>query len=150
MDDLYWSTGCLRAGSLGNPSARRHEGRKMKEKLIRVAVYGTLMTGQRNEHWGANARRRVSCTIRGVLYDTGWGFPAFVPVGKGIVKAEFVVLPESDWPAIDRLESYPTLYDRRKIGARLPSGNVEIGWVYIMNNLPAGARVIPGGDWRNR
>ena len=55
----------------------------MKEKLIRVAVYGTLMTGERNEHWGADARRRVPCTIRGVLYDTGWGFPAFVPDEHG-------------------------------------------------------------------
>jgi len=27
--------------SLDNPSARRQEGRTMKEKLIRVAVYGT-------------------------------------------------------------------------------------------------------------
>ena len=83
MNDLYWSTGCLRAGSLGNPSARRPKGRKMKEKLIRVAVYGTLMTGERNEHWGADARRRVPCTIRGVLYDTGWGYPAFVPDEHG-------------------------------------------------------------------
>ena len=55
----------------------------MKEKLIRVAVYGTLMTGERNEHWGADARRRVPCTIRGVLYDTGWGYPAFVPDEHG-------------------------------------------------------------------
>lgn len=89
------------------------------------------------------------CEITGTLYDTGWGYPAFVPGGEGVVKAELVALPESDWPAIDRLEGYPALYGRQKIEARLPGGGVKVGWVYVMNNLPAGARVIPRGSWRN-
>ncbi|OQC12902.1 MAG: AIG2-like family protein [Lentisphaerae bacterium ADurb.Bin082] len=69
----------------------------MQKKLIRLAVYGTLMTGERNERWGADARRRVPCTIRGVLYDTGWGFPAFVPDANGRdVAAELLeVTPET-------------------------------------------------------
>ena len=118
-------------------------------KSVNLIVYGTLMRGEPNSHLCRNAMFISPCEIKGTLYDTGWGFPAFVPVGKGTVKAEFVVLPESDWPAIDRLESYPTLYDRRKIGARLPNGSVEIGWVYIMNNLPAGARMMASGDWKH-
>ena len=118
-------------------------------KSVNLIVYGTLMRGEPNSHLCRNAMSISPCEIQGTLYDTGWGFPAFVPEGKGIVKAEFVVLPESDWPAIDRLESYPMLYDRRKIGARLPNGSVEIGWVYIMNNLPAGARMMASGDWKH-
>jgi len=47
----------------------------MSAKLMRLAVYGTLMKGEHNEHWGADAKKRVPCTIRGVLYDTGWGYP---------------------------------------------------------------------------
>ena len=133
----------LRQGTPGKP-------KELPMKSVNLIVYGTLRRGEPNSHFCRNAMSISPCEIQGTLYDTGWGFPAFVPEGKGIVKAEFVVLPESDWPAIDRLESYPTLYDRRKIGARLPNGSVEIGWVYIMNNLPAGARVTPGGDWRNR
>jgi gamma-glutamylcyclotransferase (GGCT)/AIG2-like uncharacterized protein YtfP len=122
----------------------------MQEKPIRVAVYGTLMTGERNEHWGGDARSRVPCTIRGVLYDTGWGFPAFVPDERGRdVAAELLDVTPETLARLDVLECYPTLYDRRKIGARLPNGSVEIGWVYVMNNLPAGARVIPGGYWKN-
>jgi gamma-glutamylcyclotransferase (GGCT)/AIG2-like uncharacterized protein YtfP len=55
----------------------------MQEKLIRVAVYGKLMTGERNERWGTDARSRVPCTTRGVLCDTGWGFLPFVPDENG-------------------------------------------------------------------
>lgn len=117
---------------------------------VNLIVYGTLMRGERNSPFCRNATFISPCDIEGTLSDTGWGFPAFVPVGKGIVKAELVVLPESDWPAIDRLESYPTFYDRRKIGARLPDGSSEVGWVYVMNKLPAGARRMEGGEWRNR
>jgi len=61
-----------------------------------------------------------------------------------------VVLPVADWPAIDRLENHPHLYTRRQIEAGLPGGCSEVGWVYVMNKLPARARVIPDGKWRAR
>jgi gamma-glutamylcyclotransferase (GGCT)/AIG2-like uncharacterized protein YtfP len=143
MDDLYWVNGCLRAGSLGNPPASRHEGRKMKEKLIRVAVYGTLMTGERNEHWGADARRRVPCTIRGVLYDTGWGFPAFVPDehGRDVVAELLDVTPET-LARLDVLEGYPELYVRETVAATLADGSVVEAMVYVMRKLPEGARIV--------
>ena len=85
-------------------------------ETVNLIVYGTLMRGKANSHLCRNATFISLCKIKGTLYKTGWGYPAFVPGGKGVVKAEFVVLPESDWPAIERLEGYPTLYDRRKIG----------------------------------
>ena len=117
---------------------------------VNLIVYGTLMRGEHNSPFCRNATFVSPCTIEGTLYDTGWGFPAFVPDGRGVVRAEFVVLPVADWPAIDRLEGYPTLYGRQKIEARLPNGCVEVGWVYVMNKLPAGARRIAGGDWKAR
>jgi gamma-glutamylcyclotransferase (GGCT)/AIG2-like uncharacterized protein YtfP len=121
----------------------------MKEKLIRVAVYGTLMTGERNEHWGADARRRVPCTIRGVLYDTGWGYPAFVPDEHGCdVTAELLDVTPETLARIDVLEGYPRLYVHEKVPATLVDGRVEQAMVYVMKKLPEGARVIPGGDWK--
>ena len=49
-------------------------------RTFKVAVYGTLMAGERNEWWAADALDRRPCVLRGTLYDTGWGYPAFVPV----------------------------------------------------------------------
>ena len=123
----------------------------MQEKLIRVAVYGTLMKGERNEHWGAEARRRVPCTIRGVLYDTGWGFPSFVPDEHGRdVAAELLDVTPETLARIDVLEGYPRLYVRETVAATLADGSVVTAMVYVMKKLPEGAREIPGGDWSNR
>jgi len=123
----------------------------MSEKLIRLAVYGTLMKGERNEHWGADARSRVPCSIRGVLYDTGWGYPAFVPDDDGRdVAAELLDVTPETLARIDVLEGYPTLYVRETVAATLADGSVVQAMVYIMRKLPAGAREIPGGDWSNR
>jgi gamma-glutamylcyclotransferase (GGCT)/AIG2-like uncharacterized protein YtfP len=121
----------------------------MQEKLIRVAVYGTLMKGERNEHWGADARRRVPCTIRGVLYDTGWGYPAFVPDDGGRdVAAELLDVTPETLARLDRLESYSRLYRRECVKA-VPEGRAEaVAMVYVMNRLPLGASVIRCGDWR--
>ena len=52
-------------------------------KRHKVAVYGALMEGERNALWAANARGRRPCTLRGTLYDTGCGHPAFVPDNAG-------------------------------------------------------------------
>jgi gamma-glutamylcyclotransferase (GGCT)/AIG2-like uncharacterized protein YtfP len=117
---------------------------------VNLIVYGTLMRGEPNSPFCRNATFISPCDIKGTLYDTGWGFPAFVPDGRGVVRAEFVVLPVADWPAIDRLENHPHLYTRRQIEAGLPGGCSEVGWVYVMNKLPARARVIPDGKWRAR
>jgi gamma-glutamylcyclotransferase (GGCT)/AIG2-like uncharacterized protein YtfP len=107
---------------------------------VNLIVYGTLMRGEHNSPFCRNATFVSYCDI----------FPAFVPDGRGVVKAEFVVLPVADWPAIDRLENHPHLYTRRQIEARLPDGSSEVGWVYVMNTLPAGAKVMEGREWKAR
>ena len=120
----------------------------MKEALIKVAVYGTLMSGERNEHWAANARSRVPCTIKGWLYDTGWGFPAFVPDEDGMdVTAELLEVTPETLARMDVLEGYPRLYWREKIKAKLFDGRKETVLVYVMNSLPANARKIIGASW---
>jgi len=71
------------------------------------------MKGERNEHWGADARSRVPCVIRGRLYDTGWGYPAFVPDDAGQeVAAELLDVTPETLARIDVLEGYPRLFIR--------------------------------------
>ena len=117
---------------------------------VQIIAYGTLMTGERNHHFCRNAISIQPCMIKGTLYDTGWGFPAFVPGDTGTVKAELIEIPIADWPDMDRLEGYPRLYDRLLIPATLAEGGTVEAWVYVMNELPQQATVIPEGDWKNR
>ena len=115
----------------------------MKIETVLFAAYGTLRSGEHNERFCRNAVSRRSATISGTLYDTGWGFPAFVPAGKTKVTVELIA-------DVDRLEGYPRLYDRLLTDFRLPDGSTVQAWIYIMNHLPEQAEVIPSGDWKAR
>ena len=117
---------------------------------VTLIVYGTLLSGECNHFYCREAIEILPCTLRGTLYDTGLGYPAFVPGGNEPVAAEAIVIPGHCWQSIDELEDYPHEYDRRIIEAELYSGETVSGWVYIMNSLPAGATVISSGDWKNR
>jgi len=115
---------------------------------VKLIVYGTLMFGERNHRFCRNAVSINPCTITGTLYDTGYGFPAFVPEGENTVAAELIEIPFEDWEAVDRLEGYPRLYDRLMFPAKLADGMDTTGWVYVMHNLPERAQVIESGSWK--
>jgi len=121
-------------------------------ETFKVVVYGTLLAGERNEHWAAGAISRVPCVIRGTLYDTGYSFPAFVPDANGQeVKAEMLTVTAEGLAHMDVLEGYPRLYRRDEVDdATLEDGTVVKAMVYVMNRLPERAAVIASGDWRNR
>ena len=120
---------------------------------IRVAVYGTLLAGERNAHWAQNALSRTPCTLRGTLYDTGFGYPAFVPAGGSNgegreIAAEALEVNAAGLAHMDILEGWPNLYRREAVEIIGADGTPAPALVYVMNRLPAGAREIAGGDWR--
>ena len=117
-------------------------------KTVKLIVYGTLMSGERNHRFCRNAISITPCSVTGTLYDTGYGFPAFVPDGDGVVQAELIEIPIVDWADVDRLEGYPRLYDRLMFPAKLEDGTEVSGWVYVMHNLPEMAQVIESGSWK--
>ena len=117
-------------------------------KTVKLIVYGTLMSGERNHCFCQNAVSITPCSVTGTLYDTGCGFPAFQPEGESTVAAELIEIPFADWAAVDRLEGYPRLYDRQLFPAKLADGTEVSGWVYIMHTLPPMAKVIESGDWK--
>ena len=117
-------------------------------KTVKLIVYGTLLSGERNHRFCRNAVSITPCTVPGTLYDTGYGFPAFVPEGEGVVNAELIEIPIEDWAAVDRLEGYPCFYDRQLFTCTLSYGTTDTGWIYIMNNLPPMEKVIKSGDWK--
>lgn len=119
-------------------------------ECVTIIAYGTLMTGEHNHHLVRSARCIKPCTIKGTLYDTGFGFPAFTQDGDTPVQAEFIRIPRSKWKSVDDLEGYPSLYTRKFIVAKLSDGSTVGGWVYIMNELPLQAEVIKSGNWKER
>ena len=119
-------------------------------ETVLIAAYGTLRAGEHNERFCRNAVSRKTATIPGTLYDTGWGFPAFVPKGETPVVVELIEIPLADWPAMDRLEGYPRMYDRRLYPATLADGTKTKAWIYVMNRLPPQSTVIESGDWKAR
>ena len=120
-------------------------------ETFKVAVYGTLLAGERNEGYADGALSRVPCVIRGTLYDTGYSFPAFVPDANGQeVKAEVLTVDAKVLKSMDGLEGYPRFYRRDEVDAVLEDGSTVKAMVYVMNRLPERAAVIASGDWRNR
>ena len=120
-----------------------------KNETFKVAVYGTLMAGERNACWARGAKGRVPCVIRGTLYSTGYGYPAFVPDADGQeVKAELLTVDAKVLSNMDVLEGCPRHYRREEVAATLEDGRKVAAMVYVMNTLPPHAAVIQSGDWR--
>ena len=133
---------------LARKRAERELGLPAPKADHRVFVYGTLLAGQCNAHRALGARR-VPAYARGTIYDTGWGYPAFVRKGKTRVMGELLLVDDEGFKSMDRLEGYPRLYRREEIMVMTGAGRRK-AWVYIMNRLPERAKVIESGDWRNR
>ena len=132
------------------PTARKRAERALgiatPETEHKVFVYGTLLTGEGNAHWARGARRTPAWAT-GTIHDTGYGFPAFVRSGETRIQGELLTVDDEGFKSMDRLEGYPRLYRREEIDVFTSQGRAR-AWVYIMNRLPEGAKVIAGGDWR--
>lgn len=117
---------------------------------VQIITYGTLMSGQRNHHWCRNCMGIVPCTFFGTLFDTRHNFPALVLEGHTEIKAELIILPLTSLPAIDRLEGYPRLYNRKLITARAFDGSQVHGLVYFFKReqIQRSFVLIPNGDWK--
>ena len=133
------------------PSVRRRiekaVGLAKPEREHKVFVYGTLLSNECNCDRAPRARRQRAWTP-GTIYDTGYGFPAFVKRGRTRVKGEVLTVGDDGFRSMDRLEGYPSFYRRERIQVNLVGGGRVLAWVYIMNRLPKDAKVIEGGDWR--
>lgn len=120
----------------------------MKKNTVLIAVYGTLRQGECNHHYIERASSIRGCTFSGVLYDTGFGYPAVVLKGEKPVAAELAEISLEAWANVDRLEGYPRLYDRLLTDVTLETGETVQAWVYVMQRLPERAKVIECNDWK--
>lgn len=130
--------------------AAERKGRGMNRPEARtrlVAVYGTLMNGERNACWRQDIPTKVEGTMWGHLYDTGYGFPAFVPAdhgekGAAQVACEILECTPEQIAHMDVLEGYPNLYRREVVRTETRCGWDGKVLVYVMNHIPEGAKEI--------
>jgi len=124
------------------------KGGKIPERLLLLAVYDPLMQGQHNKPLGADARSRVPCTIRGVLYTIQAGAIRLrADDGDLSVAAELLEVTPETLARIDVLEGYTRLYMRETVIATLVEGSVVSAMVYVMKRLSTGGNEARSGEW---
>ncbi|MCE7791992.1 gamma-glutamylcyclotransferase [Salipaludibacillus sp. CUR1] len=120
-----------------------------------VFVYGTLRQGESNHYLLKNSRRVYQqARIRGSLYDTGKGYPAFVLEGHDYVYGEIYEITKETLAALDVLEGFRqgkelNLYDRAEMEVETEGSPVKT-WVYILNESHKETlkERVPFQDWK--
>ena len=114
--------------------------------MITVFVYGTLLEGLRFHHVLGESKFLGKKTGRGLqMYNLG-PFPACVFTGnrEHKVEGELYEVDEETLARLDRLESYPHMYNC--VGLRWTD---QFAWTYVMNREKAeNCPLIESGDWR--
>lgn len=113
--------------------------------MVKVAVYGTLRAGQSNS--GRLGRDAVLMSVERLA---GWsmvslgGFPACFEdeIGSGVT-IEVYEISDAAFASCDRLEGYPSFYDRK-----LVETSVGEAWIYFMTKAKTNRySLVIGGDW---
>jgi gamma-glutamylcyclotransferase (GGCT)/AIG2-like uncharacterized protein YtfP len=110
-----------------------------------VLVYGTLRAGQSNHHWLKTAGFLGVCKLDSgyALYDLGL-YPALIENNDYTLPlyGEVYNVDDLTLQALDRLEEYPTLYDRHLVSTVWGKA-----WVYVYQLSIQGCPQIMTGDW---
>ncbi len=116
----------------------------LKTMHHRVFVYGTLLRGQVNHGLLADADFLGSHRTepRYALFLLG-AYPGLVAGGSTAVSGEVYRVKDPGLRALDRLEDYPRLYDRKLI--QTPFGRA---WVYLYRGAVGDRPLVASGDWR--
>jgi len=125
------------------------------DKLIKVFVYGTLLTGMGNWEYLLSPREGIPDQIYGfVMYSLG-GFPGIIPdsdKGINLIEGEVFEITEEDLKRFDRLEGYSgkdspyNMYVRKVV--KTVSGEEVFTYIYNDPDHLRGRALIPDGDWR--
>lgn len=102
--------------------------------MHKVAVYGTLKTGQANHFYLEGLSPLVEETISGwdMFAVYGGGFPAIVE-GEGSILIQVFEVDDATFRSLDGLEGYPSFYNRKKV-----STSVGEAWIYFWDEVGGG------------
>lgn len=108
-----------------------------------VAVYGSLRAGLGNHRLLTKATLVVpSQRVAGFdMYSMG-GFP-FITHGSGEITIEVYAVTEPEMRSLDRLEGYPSFYNRELIETQ-----AGLAWIYFIDGENTSRyQPVPSGDW---
>lgn len=109
----------------------------------KVAVYGTLRSGQSANHMVAGGKFLGTVRIpSGSLYDTGW-YPAWKSEGTTGVMVEVYEVTSEQVEIMDGYEGHPHLFRRCQI-------DTVLGDCFIyeyQGDIEKGVAVLEHGDW---
>lgn len=115
-------------------------------------AYGTLKRGGKYHCYLEEAELvEEQATAKGILYDTGMGYPAMILSDSGQIEGEVYDIPDVLWPALDYLEDYSgnpekDIYDKVMIKVAVGNKSLET-IVYIAKNEKLLEEQIPTGKW---
>ncbi|WP_209122552.1 gamma-glutamylcyclotransferase [Alkalihalobacillus sp. BA299] len=117
-------------------------------------VYGTLRKHENNSQFLKEAKCVTEqAWTKGVLYDTGCGYPAMKASSSKYVYGEVYEVNEEQLREIDRLEDYKesrssNLYDRIIQSVFTDSGECKAFLYIASDQLTKLRQEIPLGDWK--
>lgn len=120
---------------------------------VYVACYGSLRLGMGNErvNYYANAEwvGRGKTVEKFTMYRYCFGFPSVSLTAENppseLTVDVFETTQEGLTGPYDRLEGYPTFYDRSLVDVRLESGEMVKAWIYVIEEETG--PVVESGDW---
>jgi gamma-glutamylcyclotransferase (GGCT)/AIG2-like uncharacterized protein YtfP len=95
---------------------------------VNILVYGTLMQGYRNHFLIENQKYLGNCKIKGFEMYHVHSFPGVVE-GKGQIQGEVYQVDDSLLPALDKLESIGSMYDRKEVEIEIQGKSIK-AWIY--------------------
>ncbi|MGG1401584.1 gamma-glutamylcyclotransferase [Bacillus salipaludis] len=120
--------------------------------MINVFVYGTLRNGEANDHLLRNTRIAEQSWTNGLMYDTGYGYPAMSPTRSSRIYGELYSVTEAELLRLDQLEGYTegskdNLYERIEQIVFTDKGSFH-AYMYIASKENLLKKKIPNGDWK--
>lgn len=114
---------------------------------MKVAVYGSLRSGFHNHRIIASSKFLGTCETDPNFTMVALGsFPGIFMHGNTSIKVEVYNVSEEIFKELDRLEGYPSFYNRAVI--KTPLGDA---WVYYLEDKDSSCYkkypVVPDGDW---
>ena len=121
--------------------------------MNKVAVYGSLRKGFGNhvllEHVESHKKGKT-VDVPFTMYHLG-GFPAIVQdADGGAVVVEVYDVDDATFARLDRLEGYPSFYDRMEVDVDLEDGSTDTAWIYFHTDTPTyHSGTVHNNDWLN-
>ena len=115
-------------------------------------AYGTLKQGGKYHCYLEEAELvEERATAKGILYDTGMGYPAMILSDSGQIEGEVYEIPDVLWPALDFLEDYSgnpetDMYDKVTVEVEVGNKSMET-IVYIAKSEKLLKERIETGKW---